>query len=412
MIIKNGTLALEGGLLRADLQIDGERISRIGKIQCRGEKTIDAKGMLVFAGFIDAHVHLRDPEDTRKEDFSSGTAAALAGGITSVIDMPNYRNPPTTTAAALLEKKEIARKKARCNYSFHFGAAENNFGEVKKANPNSLKVFLSDTKSELWVKSDAALRMHLEGFGRQKPVLVHAEDAKTIAEQNERGIAASLEGIRRAGSIASEIGRKIHFCHLSSGQEIAAAKRYGADVTCEITPHHLFLCSSDAQKNPYDTMNPPLRSKAQVNGLWEALCEADIIATDHAPHTPEDKRQGAAGVPGLETSVALMLDAASKRRISYGRISQLMCANPARIFGIKERGVLKEGNFADITIADPKEKWAVKADSFESKCGWSPYEGMELKGRVKITLANGKIAFEDGQVIARQGSAKELERGN
>ncbi|VVB58367.1 Allantoinase [Candidatus Anstonella stagnisolia] len=413
MIIKNGKLVLAGGILEADLLLEGTKISGIGKFDAkeRGEEKIDAKGMLVFAGFVDAHVHLRDPEDIRKEDFSTGTAAALAGGFTSVIDMPNYRNPATTTAAALAQKREIAKKKARCNYSFHFGASENNFEEVRKANPASLKIFLSDTKSGLWVKSNQSLRRHLTEFAHEKPVLVHAEDAGTIEIEKERGIGASLAGIKRAGDIAARIGRKVHFCHLSSEQEVACARRFGNSITCEVTPHHLFLNEKDAQKNPLAGMNPPLRSITQMKGLWKMLDNVDIIASDHAPHTLEDKKNGAAGVPGLETAVSLMLDAAAKKKVSYLRIAQLMCEKPCGIFGMQERGKLEKGYCADVTVVDPKEEWVVDASSLYTKCGWSPFEGSKLKGKVKCTIVNGKIAYEDGEVLALEGSGREVERG-
>lgn len=412
MIIKNGKLALADGIRQADLLIDDGRIVGIGKFDAsqRGEEKIDAKGLLVFAGFVDAHVHLRDPEDTRKEDFSSGTAAALAGGFTSVIDMPNYRNPATTTKKALGEKRGIANRKARCNYSFHFGASENNFEEVRIANPASLKIFLSNTKSELWVKSDLSLRRHLGEFPKDRPVLVHAEDAGTIEKEGERGISASLAGIKRAGDIAAKIGRKVHFCHLSSEQEVACARRFGKRASCEVTPHHLFLSEKDAQKNPLARMNPPLRSATQMNGLWEMLDKIDIVATDHAPHTLEDKKNGAAGVPGLETAVSLMLDAAARKRVSYSRIAQLMCENPCEIFGMQKRGKLEKGYFADITIVDPKKELVVDASSLYTKCGWSPFEGRKLKGKVKFTIVNGRIAYEKGEVLAIEGSGREVER--
>jgi len=460
MIIKNGKLVLASGIRQADLLIEDGKIAGIGKFDAsaRGEEKIDASGMLVFAGFVDAHVHLRDPEDVRKEDFSTGTAAALAGGFTSIIDMPNYRNPATTTAAALEEKREIANRKARCNYSFHFGASENNFGEVRIANPASLKIFLSDTKSELWVKSNISLRRHLTEFAHEKPVLVHAEDAGTIEKEKERGISASLVGIKRAGEIAARIGRKVHFCHLSSGQEVALARRFAEQtpieqsealrklqateqtqtsarvvggahstacsrfakaaaegcssnsITCEAAPHHLFLNERDAKKNPLAGMNPPLRSVPQMNGLWEILDKIDIIATDHAPHTLEDKKNGAAGVPGLETAVALMLDAASRKKISYLRIAQMMCENPCEIFGMQKRGKLEKEYFGDVTIVDPKEEWKVDASSFYTKCGWSPFEGRKLKGKVKFTIVNGKIAYEEEKVLALEGSGKEVKR--
>jgi len=412
MIIKNGKLVLASGIRESDLLLEDGKIAGIGKFDAneRGEGKIDAKGMLVFAGFVDAHVHLRDPEDTRKEDFSSGTSAALAGGFSSVIDMPNYRNPATTTKKALDEKKKIAARKARCNYSFHFGATEDNFGEVRDANPASLKVFLSDTKSELWVESDLSLRRHLTEFAREKPVLVHAEDAGTIEEEKERGIGASLAGIKRVGDVAAKTQRKLHFCHLSSEQEVACARRFGGNVTCEVTPHHLFLNEKDEQKNPLDRMNPPLRSMAQMNGLWKMLDKVDIIATDHAPHTLEDKKSGAAGVPGLETAVSLMLDAAARKKITYLRIAQLMCENPCKIFGMQKRGKIEKGHFADVTIVDPKEEWAVDASSLYTKCGWSPFEGRKLKGKVKCTIVNGKIAYENGEVLAPEGNGREVER--
>ena len=325
ILIKGGKIVAPEEIVTADMLVDAGRILNIAShIDADGSDVIDATGLLVLPGAIDSHVHFRDPEDTSKEDFSTGTASALAGGVTTIMDMPNYRNPPTITIAAYREKQEIAKKKARCDYQLRFGASETNFEEAAKSGAPSLKIFLSDTRSELKCSRQAAIR-HFESFPKEKPVCVHAEDREIIAEREKkyelhheiRDARVSQVACEFALKEAGKLKRRVHICHVTTGLEIEMCRRY-PNATYEVTPNHLFLSVAD-MKNGFGKVNPPLRDRNEQAKLWRNLNDDTIIASDHAPHLISHKLEGAPGFPGVGTMLPLMLNAAHEKRPRGGQ---------------------------------------------------------------------------------------------
>ncbi len=376
----NGKVFFKNQVTEKSILIEDGIIKKIGNIErSEGEKQeeiINVKDLLILPGLVDVHVHMREPGDTHKEDFYTGSRAAIAGGVTTVIDMPNNR-VPTITATRLEEKKKLA-KKAMCDVFFHMGATEDNFNEIKKADPISLKVYASETTGNMTLE-DEIIAKHFQSF--KKKIVVHAEGQKLI----EKIVALSKS-------------KKMHLAHATNAKEIEVVKGIGAST--EVTPHHLFLSKKHEEKlGKLAPVKPPLRDETDRKSLWQSLNNIDCIATDHAPHTIEDKESGAYGYPGLETSLALMLDAYNKKLLTLNWIAERMATNPAKIFGLNDRGEIAIGKKADLIFVDIKEEWCVKGEELETKCKWSPFDGYVLKGKVKTVIRNGKVIYEDGEFL-------------
>jgi dihydroorotase len=355
------------------------------------ESDIDARGLLVLPGLIDLHVHLREPGFDYKEDFFTGTRAAVAGGITHVFDMPNNKIP-VTTAKLLREKIELAKKKAVCNVSFYVGASKGNEKEWKKiANEErfaGLKIYMGKTTGDLLVDSDALLEPQFAEFDPKRYIVVHAED--------ERKGGMSLESIERAGKLAKKYGKQLHIAHITTKEEIRMAKKY-PKTTVETGPHYLFIDEPQLTKlGELKGVNPPVRGNAERVELMRQVVEGkvDCISTDHAPHTLEDKKNGAKGYPGLETSLALMVDASNRRLMPIELVPKMMAENPARIANLAGSGIIVPKLTANLTIVDPKREWTVKGEELETKCKWSPFEGRKLKGKAVKTIIEGETVYE------------------
>ena len=392
LVIKGGTAFLGGRFVKNDILIDGV-ITGIGP-DLKGDETINANGLLVLPGLIDPHVHLREPGGTQKEDFRTGGRAAIAGGFTTVIDMPNNA-VPTTTKERLDEKIRLA-KKALCDVLFHFGGTDDNFEEVRKADPASLKLYLGRTTGELMLNDPASLEKHFRSFPADRPIVLHCS---SDAGDEETNLRETCETTERAVSLARTVGRRIHIAHASSKKEIAIAKGYDK-CTAEVTPHHLFLSAADAKRlGAFGKVYPPLRSEQERAMLLSAAKSADCIATDHAPHTKEDKEEGAAGFPGLETSLALMFDACAQGLMEKEWAIQGMSENVARIFNIQKKGKLEKGHVGDVTIVDSKKEWKVDGSKLQTKCRWSPFDGKKLKGKVHTVIKDGKPVYADYEFL-------------
>lgn len=344
--------------------------------------------LLKLSGLIDPHVHLRDPGATHKEDFTTGTAAALAGGITAAIDMPN--NPePTISLKALRKKMRIAKKKALVDYGFFFGASqEDNTDEFSKVENQciGLKVYMDQTTGTLLVEDKKLLEKIFLTWPRQKPLLVHAE-GKTL---------------EKAIKIAHKVKRRLHCCHVSLASEvkmIKRAKEQALPITFEVTPQHLFLTENDAKRlGPYGRMKPPLRTKADVAFLWKNISLVDMIATDHAPHIREEKESSNPpyGVPGLETALALMLTAVHQGRLQLEDVKRLMFTGPTKLCSIEQ----SRNTYVEVDI---DEEWIVHSNELKTKCHWSPFEGWKLRGRVKRVTIRGKLAYDSGKILVKPG---------
>ena len=363
-------------------------------------RIIDVEEKLIMPGVIDVHTHMREPGITYKEDFTTGSCACAKAGITTFYDMPNTI-PTTTTLENLLEKKKLASKKSIVNFGFHFGGSKNdNVEEIKEvlknSEANTVKIFMNVTTGEMLIEDDKILK---KVFENSELVLVHAEN----------------EMIDKAIELNKNYGKGLYVCHIPSAEElkkvISAKKNKELNtkehpIYAEVTPHHLFLNTEIRESTERNKMllrmKPELREKSDNGFLWEAINqgEVDTIGTDHAPHLISEKLEKITfGMPGVETSLALMINAFNEGKISLETIQKLMCENPAKIMKIEKRGKLQEGFFADIIVVDTQKDWIVGVDdTIESKCGWTPYENWKLKGKNTMTIVNGKIIYENGKI--------------
>ena len=363
-------------------------------------RIIDVEEKLIMPGVIDVHTHMREPGITYKENFTTGSRACAKAGITTFYDMPNTI-PTTTTLENLLEKKKLASKNSIVNFGFHFGGSKNdNIEEIKKVlrngEVNTVKIFMNVTTGEMLIEDDKILR---KVFENSELVLVHAEN----------------DMIDKAIELNKNYGKGLYVCHIPSAEElkkvISAKKNKELNtkehpIYAEVTPHHLFLNTEIRESTERNKMllrmKPELREKSDNEFLWEAINqrEVDTIGTDHAPHLISEKLEKITfGMPGVETSLALMINAFNEGKISLETIQKLMCENPAKIMKIEKRGKLQEGFFADIIVVDTQKNWIVGVDdTIESKCGWTPYENWKLKGKNTMTIVNGKIIYENGKI--------------
>ena len=373
-------------------------------------KIIDVGKKLIMPGIIDVHTHMREPGVTYKEDFETGSRACAKAGVTTFYDMPNTI-PTTTTLENLMEKKKLASEKSIVNFGLHFGGSKNdNIEEIKKVlknrEVNTVKIFMNVSTGEMLIEDDEILA---RVFENSKLVLVHAEN----------------EMIDKAIELNKNYGSGLYVCHIPSAEEmkkvIDAKKNSKVNtkehpVYAEVTPHHLFLNTEIRESTERNKMllrmKPELREKSDNEFLWEAINrgEVDTIGTDHAPHLISEKLEKITfGMPGVETSLALMINAYNEGKISLEMIQKLMCENPAKIMKIEKRGKLQEGYFADIIVVDLKKEWTVGVDdTIESKCGWTPYENWKLKGKNTMTIVNGKIVYENRKINENVKSGKEV----
>jgi dihydroorotase (multifunctional complex type) len=428
-LITGATLVSAAGRRAADILIDGERVVRVGEDMADSYPDathVDARGLLAFAGLIDPHTHLREPGGEAKEDFLTATRSALAGGVTTVFGMPNT-SPAVIDGPSLDFALGLAAQKAVCDFGLFLGATNSNAG-LKRAHPElnecGLKIYMGSSTGDLLVQDFDAQYAHFEQYPHERVIAVHAEHEPAVKFFAARGlrrppICAELE-TARAIAMAEHTGRRLHVCHISTYREvemIAEAKARGAAVTCEYAPHHLFL-STDASARPRNDlpasvyeMNPPLRAAEDVALLWQHLDVADCVATDHAPHTLDEKRSAKPpmGMPGLETMLPLLLNAAHDGRLRYEDIARLCCEGPARIYNIARKGRIAPGYDADITLVDPADAWVIGERSVFSKCGWTAFAGTQVTGAVKRVFLRGTLAFADGAVLARPGSGRRAE---
>jgi carbamoyl-phosphate synthase/aspartate carbamoyltransferase/dihydroorotase len=351
--------------------------------------------LLRLPGLIDVHVHLREPGGEHKEDVTSGTAAALAGGVTMVLDMPNT-HPPILDGEGLELKRNLVERKALCDVGFYVGASAANAptASALAGRVAGLKIYLDQTYGPLRMRHLPALLAHFRVWPVGQPIAVHAE-----------GLSAAM-----AIGLARSFGQRLHLCHVSRADEIAlirAAKESGAALTCEVAPHHLLLTENDAARlGPYGSMKPPLGTQADVAALWANLDAIDCIATDHAPHTHAEKQDESPppGVPGLETMLPLMLTAVAEGRLPLERLVELVHGNPKRIFGLPTQ----PDSWVEV---DTGARYTLGRDNLHTRCGWTPFEGMAVRGRVQRVTLRGRTAFEAGEVRAQPGFGQAVRPG-
>ena len=397
LTIEGATLA--DGRVR-DVRIDPEtgRIDAVGE-DLGGTETVDATGKRLLPGMIDAHVHFREPGFPHKETWATGSRSAAAGGVTTVLDQPNT-DPPTVTGEAVATKARLAADSL-------LSAPVTALGEV----------FLADSTGDMGIDADLLGRAveHAEEAG--VTVTVHAEDADLFDETARaeagdgrgrdadadvwsayRTAAAEVEAIERACEVASEVGTRVHVAHTSTPEGIDAAN--GAGMTCEVTPHHLFLSRGDLDDlGTFGRMNPPLRSEERREAVARHLRDGrvDVVATDHAPHTRAEKDapilEAPSGVPGVETALPLLLNEAQAGRLSYERVRDLTAANPAAVFDLPSKGRIEAGADADLVLFDPGERREIRGEDLHSRCGWTPFEGW-TGVFPELTLLRGRVIYD------------------
>ncbi len=425
LLLSNCNIFTHKGKINGDILVsENGKIEKIGN-NLKADKVVDLHGKAVLPGLIDPHVHLRDPGQTHKEDFYTGTSAAVAGGVTAILDMPN-NSQPTVSQQRINEKRKIAQAKAVCDYGLFIGATNGNAKEAEQSAAVALKLYMGATTGDLLVESQEALASHFSTFKRT--IVVHAEDNNCMkrAAANVPHVPENHNKLRppqcaelclaKAISLAEKHGAKLHVAHMSTQAEVELvrqAKQRGLRVSCEVTPHHLFLIGEKTREiGNYAKVNPPLRSKSDQQALWNNLQVIDCIATDHAPHTQGEKEKpyddAPSGLPGLETTLPLLLDAFSKGLIAMEEIIRLTSFGPASIFGLKSKGQIAPGFDADLVVVDLNQDIVVRGEDLQTKCKWSPFEGMKLKGTVVQTFLRGKEVFDGENICVKPGWGKNV----
>ena len=426
ILIKDGIIVNEGRSFKGDLLVDDEQISEIYEGEApRGvcDRVLDASGCFVLPGVIDDHVHFREPGLTRKADIESESRAAAFGGVTSYFEMPNTQ-PQTTTLETLEEKFALAKEKSHVNYSFFFGATNDNVELFEKLDKNripGIKLFMGSSTGNMLVDQYDALQKIFQTAHRlDLPVMTHCEDTdiinRNMAAYKEkygedpdvkyhpeiRSAEACLESSRLAVKLAKESGARLHIAHLTTAQELELLGK-DDNITGEAVIAHLFFTDEDyATKSSLIKCNPAVKTLNDRTALRQALNDGRIavIGTDHAPHEWKDKQGGcakaASGMPMIQFSLVTMLELVDEGVLSIEKMVELMAHRPASLFGVARRGYLRKGYQADIVIVRPHSPWTVTKDEIQSKCLWSPMEGHEYRWRVEQTLCNGHIIYNKG----------------
>lgn len=341
--------------------------------------------LIKLPGFVDVHVHLREPGNTQKENFTTGTMAAIAGGYTQILDMPN-NEPPTTTPQAVAEKMRLTKGRIWCDVGFNFGATNNStkyFSSIKN-DVFGLKIYMNKTTGPLLIDKAQEREMIFKSWNSDLPIMVHATD----------------ETVETAIKFAKKYSKKIHICHVTTNQmpTIKRAKNDGVHISTEVCPHHLFLNDQDQKElGPLGLMQPPLMSKKNQEKMWDYINDIDMISTDHAPHTLKEKEDQSApkfGVPGLETTLPLMLKAEKQKKISLDRIKDMLATNPRMIFKLPEQN-------NTFVLVDKSAKFKFSSKKLFTKCAWTPFKNFEGLGEIKIVVIRGIKVFENGKFLGK-----------
>lgn len=429
-LIKNAKIVNEGVIFEGDVLVEGNTIVEIAEsisAKSPSVKIIDAEGNYLIPGAIDDQVHFREPGLTHKGDIESESRAAVAGGITSFIEQPNTV-PNAVTQEALEAKYQIAAEKSYANYGFMFGATNDNLEELLKTDPKTvpgIKIFLGSSTGNMLVDNEAVL----ERIFSSTPMLiaVHCEDEATIKANLEkykeqygddipvechpliRSAEACYLSSSKAVALAKKTGARLHVFHLSTAKEMELFTNKipleEKKITAEVCIHHLWFSDEDYKtKGNFIKWNPAVKSADDRKALWEALNDdrIDVIATDHAPHTLEEKQQpytkAPSGGPLVQHAVVAMFEAFHQGKISIEKIVEKMAHNPAKLFKIEKRGFIREGYFADLAIVNAGQPWNVRKENILYKCGWSPFEGYSFKSRITHTFVNGELVYQNGKV--------------
>ena len=427
VLIKNANIVNENKIFQGDVYIEGEHIIEVAsQISAKSAdvNVYDAEGKYLLPGVIDDQVHFREPGLTHKATIETESRAAVAGGITSFIEMPNT-NPQTTTIEELDKKFNIADESSYANYSFMFGGTNDNLDEILRVDPKNvagLKLFLGSSTGNMLVDNEDVLEKIFSSTDML--ISVHCEDEGTIRKNQAEYVAKFGDDIpmkyhpiirsedacylssSKAIELAKKTGARLHIFHLSTGKETALFRNdiplEEKKITAEVCVHHLWFSDKDYdEKGTLIKWNPAVKTEQDRAALWEALLDdrIDVIATDHAPHTKEEKAnvytKAPSGGPLVQHALVSMLEAYHDGKIKLEKIVEKMCHNPAKLFKIENRGYIKPGYFADIVLVDMNKPWSVTEDNIFYKCGWSPFEGNTFKSRVSHTFVNGQLVYKN-----------------
>jgi dihydroorotase (multifunctional complex type) len=442
-VLSNTKAYIKGEILECSIAIEEGKFFKIGRQpqMPNADQKIDLHGMLVLPGLIDEHVHLRDEERAYKEDFISGTAAASNGGFTTVLDMPNNQ-PVTNSVETLKNRIELAERRTIVNVGLYSEFPKNlaQLPQITAQGAVAFKLFMGNQVGGLNIDDDQALKDGFKTAGESgRVVAVHAEDKNQIAfnEQNlkrtkhedardfvlahpEQTEVQSIERLLKT-SEASKV--HLHFCHITSQKGLEAvkeAKKAGRKVTCEVTPNHLMLSSADVERyGMMAIMAPPLRDRTHQEALLKGVSqgEVDTVGSDHAPHTLEEKSAASVwevkvGVPGLETTLPLMLTLVRKNQLTMQRMVELLAEKPAEIYSLSSKGRLEQGKDADLIVVDYNLRWKIEASKFKSKAKFSPYNNWEVVGKPVKTFVNGVMAMDEGDIVIKPGTGKVIRGGH
>lgn len=430
-------------IIKSSIGILNKRIHKIEndlEKHAEAKQVIKAQNLLCIPGIIDSQVHFREPGVTHKEDLQSGTRAAIAGGVTSVLEMPNTK--PSTTSLELFEQKcQLSQNRIHANIGFFIGANATNFAEIEKTEKTKgccgTKIFMGSSTGELLLEDDDKILKHLQtGFRR---TAFHAEDEALLQlnkeqfkDQHEvrmhpeiRNSEVALRATKRVLSFFTKTKKPLHLLHISSKEEIQCIADFKSQIafdrkdflSVETTPQFLLLSAPECYERlgALAQMNPPIRYKEDQASLWWALKKGiiDVLATDHAPHLLEEKRlsypQSPSGMPGVQTFLPLMLQMIADNKMNLDQMIQLACENPSMLYHIKDRGFIQEGAFADLCLIDLGKNQKIENSWIESKCKWTPFDGLNIQGWPIYTIVNGNIAMQEGEILKPQGELLEFE---
>ncbi len=423
LLIKGATIMASTGKFVGDLAVSDGKIEKIEtSLEGEAKETIDANGLVLMPGVIDTQVHLREPGLTHKEDLETGGRAAVLGGVTTFLEMPNT-NPPTTTPESIDVKVDLASGRSYANFGFFMGATDSNLESLKKASDvtgcSGIKIFLGSSTGDLLLYDAKILR---EIFKETTGVIaIHSEDEERLIERMPirdaatsplahpewRDMHSALDSTIRVVNLAREEQRSLHILHITTKEEIEFLAKNKDLITVEVTPQHLSLHAPDCYERlgTLAQMNPPIRSKDHQDGLWKGITDGtvDVIGSDHAPHTLEEKNRGypksPSGMPGLQTTLPLMLNHVHNGRLTLERMIDLLCKRPSTLYDLHSKGGIQIGLDADIVLVDLNRKHTIKNEEMGSKCGWTPFDGLKVTGMPVTTIVGGKIVMHEGKII-------------
>ncbi|MGB3026097.1 dihydroorotase [Paradevosia shaoguanensis] len=422
VIFKDGTVVNQDGIHVTDIGVKGERIVALGSLDAASaEKVVDCRGLHILPGVIDTQVHFREPGLEHKEDLESGSLSAVMGGVTGVFEMPNT-NPLTITAETFRDKIARATNRMHCDFAFYIGGTHDNVAELPELErlPGcvGVKVFMGSSTGSLLVSDDAGVKSILSVIRRR--AAFHSEDEYRLEERKPlrvpndpsshpvwRDPEAALMSTKRLVRLARETGKRIHVLHISTAEEMLFLADHKDVASVEVTPHHLTLDETAYTRlGTYAQMNPPVRDAAHRKGIWAGVDNgvADILGSDHAPHTREEKDKpypnSPSGMTGVQTLVPVMLDHVNAGRMSLERFVDMTSAGPNRLFGIANKGRIAVGYDADLTIVDLKREETIRDEWVASRAGWTPYNGVKVKGWPVGTILRGRTVMWENELLA------------